>query len=148
MTFCVIVHSASVTGLSNNKQENNKRHDLFHIQIATLSKRGSSRTLNAQVLWLFCPKADEAAFRQANIKVSLRTLNSSYVGLAQANILFLYLNFLLLCWLGTSQHTVPLFKLLIIIIIFSSENRGPHYSKGFEATSTKLGRYLGPDVRI
>ncbi len=34
VTFCVVVHNASVTGLSNNKQENNKRHDLFHIQLA------------------------------------------------------------------------------------------------------------------
>ncbi len=38
-----------------------------------------------------------------------------------------------------------LFKLLLIII-FSSENWGPHYSEGFEATSTKLSRDLGPDV--
>ncbi len=129
MTFCVVVHNALVTGLSNNKQENNKRHDLFHIQLATLSKRGSSRMLNAQVLWLFCPKADEAAFRQANIKVSLLTLNSSYVGLAQANILFCYLNFLLLLY-------------------FLLRGLGPHYSEGFKATSTKLGRDLGPDVKF
>ncbi len=51
-----------------------------------------------------------------------------YVGLAQANILFL-------------------FKLLIIIY-FLLRGLGPRYSEGFKATSTKLGRDLGPDVKF
>ncbi len=49
--------------------------------------------------------------------------------LVKANLLKSYLNLLLLCWLGTSQHTVPLFKLLIIII-FSSERFGASLLRG------------------
>ncbi len=67
--------------------------------------------------------------------------------LVKANLLKSYLNLLLLCWLGTSQHTVPLFKLLIILY-FLLRGLGPRYSEGFKATSTKLGRDLGPDVKF
>ncbi len=56
-------------------------------------------------------------------------LACAYVGLAQANILFLYLNFLLLLY-------------------FLLRGLGPRYSEGFKATSTKLGRDLGPDVKF
>ncbi len=57
-----------------------------------------------------------------------------YVGLAQANILFFYLNFLLL--------------LLLLLLYFLLRGLGPRYSEGFKATSTKLGRDLGPDVKF
>ncbi len=62
-----------------------------------------------------------------------------------------FLLLLLLCWLGTSQHTVLLFNsyyYYIIIIIFSSERFGASLLRGFKATSTKLGRDLGPDVKF
>ncbi len=65
--------------------------------------------------------------------MSLACFLSSYVGLAQANILFSYLNFLLL---------------LLLLLYFLLRGLGPRYSEGFRATSTKLGRDLGPDVKF
>ncbi len=47
----------------------------------------------------------------------------------------------------------PTFKVdielyLLVILYFLLRGLGPHYSEGFKATSTKLGRDLGPDVKF
>ncbi len=62
--------------------------------------------------------------------ITIVILHTYYVGLAQANILFCYLN------------------LLLLLLYFLLRGLGPHYSEGFKATSTKLGRDLGPDVKF
>ncbi len=73
-------------------------------------QRGNSRTLNAQVLWLFC-RGRPSQHLKFDIELYLLVI-------------------------------------IIIIIIFLLRGLGPRYSEGFKATSTKLGRDLGPDVKF